>query len=377
MRKKKFDYTGVLSSVFAIIIGLLVGFLILLICNPGQALPGFATILTGAFTHGAKGVGQIFYYSTTIILTGLSVGFAFKTGLFNIGASGQFIVGGFGAVYVGVMCKNLGSIHWVVALLAGVLFGALWGLVPGLLKACFNVNEVIASIMMNYIGMYAVNWFVKSYKPIFNNIRNESKPVLSTANIPKMGLDKLFPDSSINGGFLLAVVAVILIYVILDKTTFGYELKAVGYNRDASRYAGINEKKSIILSMVIAGAISGLAGACLYLAGTGKHIEIVDTIADEGFTGISVALLGLCHPIGILFAGIFIAYLTAGGFYLQLFEFSTEIIDIIVAIIIYFSAFALIVKLLIQKFERNRMDKNVQGKAPQREAQKTEGGSKA
>lgn len=377
MRKKKFDYTGVLSSVFAIIIGLLVGFLILLICNPGQALPGFATILTGAFTHGAKGVGQIFYYSTTIILTGLSVGFAFKTGLFNIGASGQFIVGGFGAVYVGVMCKNLGSIHWVVALLAGVLFGALWGLVPGLLKACFNVNEVIASIMMNYIGMYAVNWFVKSYKPIFNNIRNESKPVLSTANIPKMGLDKLFPDSSINGGFLLAVVAVILIYVILDKTTFGYELKAVGYNRDASRYAGINEKKSIILSMVIAGAISGLAGACLYLAGTGKHIEIVDTIADEGFTGISVALLGLCHPIGILFAGIFIAYLTAGGFYLQLFEFSTEIIDIIVAIIIYFSAFALIVKLLIQKFERNRMDKNVQGKASQGEAQKTEGGSKA
>ena len=377
MRKKKFDYTGVLSSVFAIIIVLLVGFLILLICNPGQALPGFATILTGAFTHGAKGVGQIFYYSTTIILTGLSVGFAFKTGLFNIGASGQFIVGGFGAVYVGVMCKNLGSIHWVVALLAGVLFGALWGLVPGLLKACFNVNEVIASIMMNYIGMYAVNWFVKSYKPIFNNIRNESKPVLSTANIPKMGLDKLFPDSSINGGFLLAVVAVILIYVILDKTTFGYELKAVGYNRDASRYAGINEKKSIILSMVIAGAISGLAGACLYLAGTGKHIEIVDTIADEGFTGISVALLGLCHPIGILFAGIFIAYLTAGGFYLQLFEFSTEIIDIIVAIIIYFSAFALIVKLLIQKFERNRMDKNVQGKAPQGEAQKTEGGSKA
>ena len=377
MRKKKFDYTGVLSSVFAIIIGLLVGFLILLICNPGQALPGFATILTGAFTHGAKGVGQIFYYSTTIILTGLSVGFAFKTGLFNIGASGQFIVGGFGAVYVGVMCKNLGSIHWVVALLAGVLFGALWGLVPGLLKACFNVNEVIASIMMNYIGMSAVNWFVKSYKPIFNNIRNESKPVLSTANIPKMGLDKLFPDSSINGGFLLAVAAVILIYVILDKTTFGYELKAVGYNRDASRYAGINEKKSIILSMVIAGAISGLAGACLYLAGTGKHIEIVDTIADEGFTGISVALLGLCHPIGILFAGIFIAYLTAGGFYLQLFEFSTEIIDIIVAIIIYFSAFALIVKLLIQKFERNRMDKNVQGKAPQGEAQKTEGGSKA
>lgn len=350
MNKKKKDYTGVVSSVFAIIIGLLVGFVILLICNPGQAFPGFMTILTGAFTHGAKGVGQVFYYSTTIILTGLSVGFAFKTGLFNIGASGQFIVGGFGAVYIGVMCKNLGSMHWLVALLAGVVFGAIWGLVPGLLKAFFNVNEVISAIMMNYIGMYAVNWFVKSYKPMFNNIRNESKPVLDTAEIPKMGLDKLFPESSVNGGFIIAVLAVILVYIILEKTTFGYELKAVGYNRDASRYAGINEKKSIILSMMIAGAIAGLAGACLYLAGTGKHIEIVDVIADEGFTGISVALLGLCHPIGILFSGIFIAYLTAGGFYLQLFEFSTEIIDIIVAIIIYFSAFALIVKMLLQKF---------------------------
>lgn len=377
MRKKKFDYTGVLSSVFAIVIGLLMGLVILIICNPGQAFPGFITILTGAFTHGAKGVGQVFYYSTTIILTGLSVGFAFKTGLFNIGASGQFIVGGFGAVYVGVMCENLGSMHWVVALLAGVCLGAVWGAVPGLLKAFFNVNEVISAIMMNYIGMYAVNWFVKSYKPIFNNIRNESKPVLSSANIPKMGLDKLFPESSINGGFIIAVLAVIVIYLVLDKTTFGYELKAVGYNRDASRYAGINEKKSIILSMVIAGAIAGLAGACLYLAGTGKHIEIVDVIADEGFTGISVALLGLCHPIGILFSGIFIAYLTAGGFYLQLFEFSTEIIDIIVAIIIYFSAFALIVKMLMQKFGKNRQAAKKQESGPGAEEASQKGGNRA
>lgn len=377
MRKKKFDYTGVLSSVFAIIIGLLMGLVILIICNPGQAFPGFITILTGAFTHGAKGVGQVFYYSTTIILTGLSVGFAFKTGLFNIGASGQFIVGGFGAVYVGIMCENLGSMHWIVALLAGVCLGAVWGAVPGLLKAFFNVNEVISAIMMNYIGMYAVNWFVKSYKPIFNNIRNESKPVLSSANIPKMGLDKLFPESSINGGFIIAVLAVIVIYLVLDKTTFGYELKAVGYNRDASRYAGINEKKSIILSMVIAGAIAGLAGACLYLAGTGKHIEIVDVIADEGFTGISVALLGLCHPIGILFSGIFIAYLTAGGFYLQLFEFSTEIIDIIVAIIIYFSAFALIVKMLMQKFGKNRQAAKKQESGPGAEEASQKGGNRA
>lgn len=351
------EHIGILSSIFAIILGLIVGLIILLLCNPQQALPGFATILTGAFTHGTKGVGQVFYYATPIILTGLSVGFAFKTGLFNIGTPGQFIMGGFGAVYVGILWTSLGPAHWIAALLASVIMGAIWGLVPGLLKAYFNVNEVIASIMMNYIGMYAVNWIVKSYKPLFNNLRNESRNVAATANIPKMGLDKLFPGSSVNGGILIAILVVLLIWILLNKTTFGYELKAVGFNRDASKYAGIDEKKSIILSMVIAGAIAGLAGGLLYLAGTGKHIEIKDVLASEGFTGISVALLGLSNPIGVLFSGIFIAYLTAGGFYLQLFQFSTEIIDIIVAVIIYFSAFALMVKILIAKIQKQKASK--------------------
>ena len=204
---RKRDYVGVLSSVFAIVIGLLVGFVILLICNPSQALPGFVTILTGAFTHGLKGVGQVFYYATPIILTGLSVGFAFKTGLFNIGTPGQFIVGAFAAVYVGIMWTGLGRIQWAVALLAAILGGALWGMVPGFLKACFNVNEVIASIMMNYIGMYMVNWIVKSYKPLFNNLRNESRNVAATAQIPKMGMDKLFPESSVGGGVFQAFPA--------------------------------------------------------------------------------------------------------------------------------------------------------------------------
>jgi len=338
---------GLASSIFAIAIGLIFGFVILLLSNPMQALPGFAAILTGAMTHGIKGVGQVFYYATPIILTGLSVGFAFKTGLFNIGSSGQFIAGAFGAVYVGIMWTSLGSIHWIVALLAAVTLGALWGFVPGLLKAVFNVNEVISAIMMNYIGMYVVNYTTKAYSPLFNNLRNESNNVAVTAQIPKMGLDKIFVGSSLNGGIIIAIVVVILMHFVLNKTTFGYELKAVGYNRDASKYAGINEKKGIILSMVISGAISGLAGGLLYLAGTGKHIEIVDVLASEGFTGISVALLGLSNPLTILAAGIFIAYLMAGGFYLQLYEFSTEIIDIIVAVIIYFSAFALMVKLLI------------------------------
>ena len=369
--KKHIDYTAAASSIFAIIIGLLVGLLVLLLSNYRQALPGFFTILTGALTRGPKGIGQVFYYATPIILTGLSVGFAFKTGLFNIGASGQFIVGAFGAVFVGILFKGFGSAHWIVAVIASILFGAIWGSIPGILKAYFNVNEVIASIMLNYIGMYAVNWTVKGYKPLFNNLRNESKNVATTAEIPKMGMDYLFPGSSVNVGFLIAILVVIIIYIVLHKTTFGYELKAVGYNRNASKYAGINEKKSIILSMTIAGAVSGLAGGLLYLAGTGKHIEIVDRLAAEGFSGISVALLGVCHPIGILFAGIFIAYLTAGGFYLQLYEFSTEIIDIIIAVIIYFSAFALMVRSLLAKFKKQKENKAV------KKAAIGEGGNKA
>ena len=330
------------------------GFIVLLISNPSQAVDGFITILTGALTRGSKGIGQIFYYATPIIVTGLSIGFAFKTGLFNIGASGQFILGAYGAVYVGIVFKSLGSVHWIVALLAAAVAGAIWALVPGILKAYFNVNEVIAAIMMNYIGMYFVNYSVKGNKVIFDSLRNQSKPVAGTANIPKMGLDKLFEGSYVNGGFIIAILVVILIYIILNKTTFGYELKAVGYNRDASKYAGINEKKSIVLSMMISGALAGLAGGLLYLAGSGKHIEVVDVLADEGFTGISVALLGLSNPIGILFSGIFIAFITTGGWYLQQYDYSTEVIDIIISVIIYFSAFSLIIKSVMAKLKKRK-----------------------
>lgn len=350
--EKQQKLIGLFSSIFAIIVGLIVGLIILLFSNPSQAIPGFITIITGSFTHGLKGVGQIFYYATPIILTGLSVGFAFKTGLFNIGTPGQFIVGAFAAIVVGIKGTQLGSAQWVVAVFASMIAGAVWALLPGILNAYFNVNVVISCIMMNYIGMYLVNFLVKGTKSLFDSLRNQSLPVAATAQIPKMGLDKLFPDSSVNGGFFIAVLAVAIIYILLEKTTFGFELKAAGFSRDASRYAGMNEKRNIIASMAIAGALAGLAGGLLYLAGSGKHIEVVDTLASEGFTGISVALLGLSNPIGVFLAGIFIAYITAGGFYLQLFNYSTEIIDIIVAVIIYFSAFALMVKLLLNKFKK-------------------------
>lgn len=342
-----------IASLCAIVAGLLFGLIILFVSKPSSALAGFRTILLGGFAGGIKGVGQVFYFATPIILTGLSVGFAFKTGLFNIGASGQFIVGACAAVFIGIKWTFLpGSIHWVVALIGAFVAGGLWALLPGILKAYSNVNEVISTIMMNYTGMYLVNYIVKS--SLYDSLRNQSSPVAKTAVIPKMGLDKLFPGSSVNGGIIIAVLTVIVIHLLLNKTTVGFELKACGFNRDASKYAGINERKNIILAMVIAGALSGLGGGLLYLAGSGKFIQVVDVIAAEGFNGIPVALLGLSNPIGVLFAGIFISYITVGGFYMQLNGFVPEIIDIIIAIIIYFSALSMMFKLFINKVRQKK-----------------------
>jgi general nucleoside transport system permease protein len=337
------------SSVFAIVLGLLIGLVILLLSNPRDAFGGFSKILAGGFSNGMNGIGQVLYQATPIIMTGLAVGFAYKTGLFNIGASGQFIVGAYCAVYVSVEWTFLPtSIHWIAAVIAAALGGALWGFIPGLLKAYYNVNEVIATIMMNYIGMYTVNFLVT--QTIYNSLKNQSKDPI--AIIPRWGLDKLFNGSSVHAGIILAVAIAVIIYILLNKTTFGYELKACGYNMDASKYAGINSKNRIVMSMVISGALAGIGGAFLYLAKTGKSIEVVDNLVSEGFTGIPVALLGLSNPIGIIFAALFISHISLGGFYAQAYNFKPEITGIITSVIIYFSAFALIVKTYFKQLEK-------------------------
>lgn len=362
--KRSKDFSPFIASLAAIICGLIFGFIILLIASPNEAVPGFITILTGSLTHGMKGIGDVLYYATPLILCGLSVGFAFKTGLFNIGGSGQFLMGAFGGVFVGLTCRSLGPFQWVVALLLATLLGAIWGAIPGALKAYFNVNEVITCIMLNYIALFWVNMTIKGNSVLFNQLRNESADIPKAATIPKLGLDRVFADvsvkagkevissSSVNSGIVIAILVAVLLYIVLEKTTFGYELKACGLNKIASRYAGINENRSIVYSMVIAGAVAGLAGGIMFLSGTGRHIEIKDVIPTEGFNGISVALLGVSNPLAIIASGLFIAYLSSGGFYLQLFRFSKEIIDIIIAIIIYFSAFALIIKKIMAKVKK-------------------------
>jgi len=343
---------NLLSALMAIVVGMLFGLIIMLISNPSQALGGFGAIIISPITGGPRVIGQVLYFATPLILTGLGVGFAFKTGLFNIGASGQFTMGGYAAIMIGVYGGNLGGFQWVIGILVATVAGAAWASIPGLLKAYANVHEVISSIMMNYIGMYLVNYLIR--KTCYNSLKNESLAVMPSANIPKMGLNHIFPGSFVNGGFIIALIAVAVVYIILQKTTFGYELKAVGYNKDAAKYAGINEKKSIVYSMMISGALCGLGGALIYLAGTGKQYTVVDILANEGFNGIVVALLGLSHPIGVALGALFIGYITVGGFNMQLYDFVPEIINIITATIIYSAACALIFKGLFHKIFKKK-----------------------
>lgn len=358
-------FNNAYSSIFSILVGLLFGFIILLISNPAEAVDGFTIILKGGFSTGAKGMGQVLYFATPLILTGLSVGFAFKTGLFNIGAAGQFIMGAFAAVYIGVKWTFLPAPWaWIVALIGAAVVGGLWALIPGLLKAYLNVHEVIATIMMNYIGMYLANYLIKLY--IYDSKKGLSLNVAVPAVLPKGGLENIFFNplgptkdmSTVNCGIWIAIAIAIVIYIILNKTTFGYELKACGYNPHASKFAGINDKRNIVLSMVIAGMLAGLGGGLLYLAGAnGRHIKVVDVLAAEGFNGIPVALLGLSNPIGIIFSAIFVSYITQGGNYLQTLDFVPEVIDIIIACIIYFSAFSLIFRTLLPRFLKHLKEK--------------------
>lgn len=351
---------SVLSSVISILIGLLFGLILLIVVNPAQAFPKFGEMLTAGFSSASK-FAKVLYQAAPLIMTGLSVAFAFKTGLFNIGASGQYTVGAFCAL----ACAIIFQMPWWVCLIASIVAGAIWGFFPGLFKSLFNVNEVITSIMFNWIGMMLVNLLCMNLKNaagknvmlppawVSSPIKDRTA-ALSYANpkamIPKMGLDKLFNSNFMNISIFIAIIVAVIMWVILNRTTFGYELKACGFNKNASIYAGINAKRNIVLSMVIAGALAGLGGGIYYLAGTAEY-TIQKLLLPMGFNGISVALLATSNPLGTIFSALFISYIQVGGESLQP-VFAKEMIDIIIAVIIYLSAFALLTKTILSKYIR-------------------------
>jgi len=360
---KRDGLMSLLSTLIVILAGLAIGLIVLLVSDPGQAFPAFSRMLTFGLSN-MRNIGDVLLGATPIILTGLSVTFAFKTGLFNIGAAGQFAFGGFVAIYIGVEFTFLPpAVRIICSILAAALTGALWGAIPGLLKAFRNVHEVITSIMTNYIAMFFISWLIQN--TIFDFARTTTLLLPQDSNLPAMGLNYIFREplgagfreSSVNAGILIAILLAVFVYIILDKTTFGYELKACGFNKDAAKYAGINENKNIISSMMICGAIAGMGGALNYMNGTGLSMTAMPTLAMEGFTGISVAFLGLTNPIGVIFSGIFVSYLFLGGARMQPFGFSLEVVQIVISVIIYFCAFVLLVrnnlgKILFKRKER-------------------------
>ena len=351
-----------IASVASIAIGLIFGYVLLVCFNQAQALNGLGKILFAGASSAEK-FSKVLYQAAPLMLTGLSVGFAFRTGLFNIGASGQYTMGTFFALFAGLALKC----PWWVALIAAMLGGAIWGAIPGLCKALFNVNEVITSIMFNWIGMFMVNLMMANIPTMLANhygAPNADRTAnLAAANksaiIPKWGLDTLFGSDYINISIFITILVALIIYLVLNKTTFGYELKACGFNRNASIYAGINAKRNIVLSMVIAGALSGLGGGIYYLSGTAQY-TIVKSLLAMGFNGIPVALLATSNPIGIIFSSIFVSYIQVGGEAMQP-EFAKEIIDIIISVIIYLSAFALLLKGVIKKIMSIRKAKQGEG----------------
>lgn len=343
------------SSLAAILIGLILGFILLIVFNPPYAVKGLNTMLTTGIKNSDK-LAKVFYTAAPLIMTGLSVAFAFKTGLFNIGASGQYTVGAFCAL----VCAIQFQMSWPLCLIAAMIGGAIWGFFPGLFKALFNVNEVITAIMFNWIGLYAVNLALNNMPIMLANAwgaTNKDRTAnLYTANpdsvIPKLGLDELMNSTYMNIGIFITIAIAIIIHIILNKTTFGYELKACGYNRNASIYAGINAKRNITLSTVIAGALAGIGGGIYYLSATAQY-TIVKSLVSAGFNGIPVALLASSSPIGVIFAALFISYIQVGGEALQP-EYAKEIVDIIISAIIYLSAFSLLLKGLIARLIKGK-----------------------
>lgn len=342
------------ATLLAIGMGLLFGFLVMLLASPFNSVPGFLEILLG----GASRLGDVLYFATPILMTGLAVGFAFKMGLFNIGASGQYTMGMFFSLYVAFMWELPTSIHWIACIIAGMVGGMLWGIIPGLLKATLNVNEVITSIMFNYIGMYLVDMWIQGNAVMYVSSKTRTQYLPASAQIPSLGIT----GSNVNFAIVIAIVIAVLLFIVLNKTIFGFELKATGFNKHASQYAGMNGKRNIILTMVIAGGLAGLGGAFAILApssiaGSSMTYEPISVIAANGFNGIAVALLGNSSPIGIIFSALFISYIQRGGTLATMFGYKPEIIDVVIAVIIYFSAFSMLMKNTLAKILHNMANK--------------------
>lgn len=344
-------------SLVAILFGILLGVIILLASGRSPV------VLFNALIKGSIGLdilngggmnlryfGEFILFSMPIILTGLSVGFAYRTGLFNIGAEGQVMVGALGAIVVAILVPLPAGIHAIVCVLAGVAAGAIWGFVPGILKSKFNVHEVVICIMMNYIGMYLANWV---FKAMPGSTQSKTAIIPASASLNSDFLANITNHSRLNWGIIFVIIAVIAYWFIIEKTSFGYSLRATGFNKEGARYAGMKVDRKITYSMMIAGAMAGLAGAIIAL-GTFNMGRVLTVFENYGFNGIAVALTGACNAVGIVLAGLLFGLLQVAQPIMQSAGIPMEIGQIISSAIVLFVAMQYGIKILMNFFTKRK-----------------------
>lgn len=347
MDKKKtlldfFAENKFIHTLLSILIGFLVGAVFLAVMGISVSA-AYGRLFQSVFSN-VKSLSYCIVYATPYIATGLSVAFSFKTGVFNIGAEGQFVVGSMSACVVGILFGNLPSVVLIpLCLLAAAIAGAIWGMIVGFLKTKWGINEVLSMIMFNWIAFYLSN-YIAGIPAIHNegtaeatrNVSEHARTLLPSGIIDSLGL-----CPTANWGILLGIVLTIIVYFVIEKTTLGYELKAVGSNRSAAEYGGINVNRSILTALAISGALAGIGGA-LQVLGMGGRISVFSSQEGFGFAGIVVALIGVSNPLGVLIAGLFYGALKYGGGRLNLVGAPTQVVDIIVGTVVFFIAISCI-----------------------------------
>ena len=359
---------SLLASLMCILVGLLVGYIALLIINAEGAWEAITNIVKN-FLYYPKKAQQLKYLGNTLVKTAplllcaLSVLFANKAGLFNIGAAGQYVVGAGACLY---MALGL-HLPWWACMLGAIAAGALLGAVSGFLKTKFNVNEVISCIMFNWISLYCINMLLTKVKETTSPYTMGLKANAPQALLPSLGLGEFFSRNQyVTIGLPLAVIAAIAIWVLLEKTKLGYELKATGNNKHAAKYAGMKENRNIVLTMAIAGGLAGMAAAILYLTGYEQWSCSQASVPAMGFNGIAAAFLGGLNPIGSIFSSFFIQHITAGGAYVDKTLYCAQVSDFISSLIIYLCGFVL--------FMKTAMNRGIDKAEEKRKAKKNEGG---
>ena len=352
---------SVLSSLICILLGLLIGYVVLLFINPSGAGKAIGDIIRNFFNYPNPKV-QLQYFGNTLVKTAplimcsLSILFCYKVGLFNIGAAGQYAIG----IGLSIYAAAAWGLPWWACILLSAFGGAVSGALGGILKAYCNVNEVISGIMLNWISLYGVNM-------LLTNVKEETSPytvVFKYSNpkalIPSLGLDKLFSNNSyVTIAVPLAIIISVLVWVLLEKTKFGYELKATGFNKNAAKYCGMNEKRNIIVTLAIGGALAAIGAAFLYLTGYEQWNCSTSSVPAMGFNGIAAAFLGGLNPIGSILSSYFIQHITVGGAYVDKTLYSSQISDLISAIIIYLCGFVFFMKYAFNKYLAKKEEKAV------------------